>query len=46
MADTLQGSLGICSIPRSWVVYLCCDTLFMIPKFALLLFLQNGHYLP
>lgn len=35
MAETLQGNLDICFIPWSWVVYLCCDTLFMIPNFAL-----------
>lgn len=46
MSETLQGNLNICFIPRSWVVYLCRDTLFMIPNFALVLFLQNGHYLP
>lgn len=26
MADTLQGNLDLCSIPRSGVVYLCPDT--------------------
>lgn len=26
MAETLEGNLDICSIPSSWVVYLCHDT--------------------